>query len=92
MNQDQIEATLTFRAHELGTDAAGKQTDLWLAWVSRVETILGHDLDGDQESDGYSIDRAHDFYADGLTSGEAATEFEAIKAEILWTAKNCSPE
>jgi len=31
-------------------------------WAGRVETILGHSLDGDQEADGYSLDFARDAY------------------------------
>ena len=79
MNQDQIENVLAFRAHEAGTDAAGRACDAWLRWAAKVEAILGHDLDGDQDSDGYSIDGANDLYEDGCSPQIAATEFRALK-------------
>ncbi len=75
MNQDQIEAHLAFRKHELGTDPNERK---WLKWAADVEAILEHDLDGDQQDDGYSIDTAFDFYEDGLTVQEAAVEFAAL--------------
>lgn len=31
----------------------------WLAWAAEVEEIVGHDLDGDEDTDGYSIDGAY---------------------------------
>lgn len=46
----------------------------WLAWVAKVEAILGHPLDGDQKTDGYSLDFANDAFADGLTPREYAEE------------------
>ncbi len=53
----------------------------WLKWVKRVEKILGHDLDGDQDRDGYSLDYAHDAFADGLSAEEYAAEARA--AQVL---------
>lgn len=46
----------------LNSDAA------WIKWTNYVETYLGHDLDGDQEKDGYSIDHAYDAYRGGMTA------------------------
>jgi hypothetical protein len=31
----------------------------WLRWVAKVEKLIGHDLDGDQDRDGYSLDYAY---------------------------------
>lgn len=77
MNQDQIESHLSFRKHELGTDSNEFK---WLKWADHLEAILEHDLDGDQQEDGYSIDTAVDFYEDNLTVLEAAVEFAALKS------------
>lgn len=49
----------------------------WLAWVRRVEAILTHDLDGNQERNGYSLDFANDAFHDGLTAEEYAAEVKA---------------
>ena len=38
----------------------------WEAWCKKVEKLLGHDLDGNQRRDGYSLDYAHDAFADGV--------------------------
>jgi hypothetical protein len=46
----------------------------WLAWVKAAEKKLGHSLDGDQERDGYSLDYAHDAFADGLTVEQYVAE------------------
>jgi len=51
----------------------------WEAWTAKVEKILGHDLDGDQDTDGYSLDYAHDAFADGLTAEEYAAEVRAAR-------------
>ena len=51
----------------------------WLAYIGEVEGHLGHDLDGDQDEDGYSIDRCHDFFCDGADVEQAVCEFEALK-------------
>lgn len=39
----------------------------WHRWVGRVERLLGHDLDGNQERNGYSLDYAHDQFERGDT-------------------------
>lgn len=79
MNQDQIEAHLAFRKHELGNDLNEQK---WLKWATDVEAVLEHGLDGDQQEDGYSIDTAFDFYEDGLTVQEAASEFATLKVLV----------
>lgn len=40
---------------------------LWMRWINRVEQIVGHDMDGDQEADGYSLDFAYDAWRAGQT-------------------------
>ena len=41
-------------------------------WAANVEDILGHDLDGDQQEDGYSIDFAFDAFKAGMTPQQYA--------------------
>lgn len=36
-------------------------------WASKVERILRHDLDGDQQTDGYSLDFAFRAFERGLS-------------------------
>lgn len=52
----------------------------WLKWVPAVEALLGHDLDGDQRVDGYSMDYAFELFESGLTPAEAAAKIERDKA------------
>jgi hypothetical protein len=56
---------------ESGADTASDRA--WFAWCKAVERLVGiEDLDGDQATDGYSIDFAHDLFADGDTPEVAA--------------------
>ena len=41
-------------------------------WAARVEKIVGHDLDGNQSEDGYSLDFALDSFNSGMTSTQYA--------------------
>jgi len=78
MNTAEIEMMVEFHRHELMLDT--REEDLrWDRWTNNVETMLGHSLDGDQEEDGYSIDRAHDFYVDGLSAVDATLEFKILR-------------
>ena len=52
----------------------------YFKFLADVEKQLGHDLDGDQDADGYSLDFAWAFFDDGLTASEAADEFHCLKA------------
>lgn len=52
----------------------------WERFVARVERLIGHDLDGDQERDGYSLDYAHDAFMAGVTADEHAL---GVKAAII---------
>ena len=42
----------------------------WERWVAAAEKILGFDLDGDQEVNGYCLDVAYNKYTEGLTVAE----------------------
>lgn len=37
----------------------------WKSWVCSVEQTLGHSLAGNLTTDGYSLDRAYDFFKVG---------------------------
>lgn len=62
----------------------------WYAWVRAAELRLGHDLDGDNSeaakaagtSCGYSLDEAHDAFADGVTVADYVAEVIAEKAAL----------
>ena len=48
-------------------------------WLDRVEKLVGHDLDGDQEKDGYSIDDCVLMFEAGIPSASAATAVAASR-------------
>jgi hypothetical protein len=48
----------------------------WVAWSTMVESILGHSIDGDQEQDGYSLDRAYSWFMTGASFQEYAKEIK----------------
>lgn len=52
----------------------------WENFANDLEDILGHSLDGDQESDGYSLDYAHSAFNAGYTAGDYAMKVELSKA------------
>lgn len=52
----------------------------WSCWVSRVEKLIGHDLDGDQARDGYSMDFAYDAWQSGIP---AAVHAQTVK-DAVW--------
>ncbi len=81
MNATELEMMTAFHRHELMLDTRAED-QRWERWTKDVETRLGHDLDGDQETEGYSIDHAFAFYTDGLTGEEAAREFETLEANV----------
>lgn len=39
----------------------------WDRWIAKAQKLAGHDLDGDQETDGYSLDNAVDCFRAGMT-------------------------
>lgn len=50
-------------------------------WLDDVERLVGHDLDGDQSKDGYSLDGCVDMFDAGLSVAQAATQVQRNKAE-----------
>lgn len=39
----------------------------WDFWIEAAEQLAGHELDGDDDVDGYSLDAAHDAFERGIT-------------------------
>jgi len=50
-------------------------------WCAEVEAIVGHELDGDQDRDGYSVDGALDVFCSGRLPSEYAAEIIARAAD-----------
>lgn len=49
----------------------GNQTDRdWSLWYRQAEALIGGDLDGDGDENGYSIDEAYDFFRARKTPAE----------------------
>lgn len=71
-----IDTHLEIHKNETFTSTHEKR---WLRWVKEVEAGLGHDLDGDQDANGYSIDLGYDWFVDGLTPAQAIAEFNVLK-------------
>lgn len=47
--------------------------DKWLSWLRRLSKLTGiSNLDGDQESDGYSLDFCHDLFTEGKSPEDVA--------------------
>lgn len=55
------------------------KTKSWNNFVARVEKALGHDLDGDQARDGYSMDHAYDMWNSGSTLEMALADIQRRK-------------
>lgn len=47
--------------------------EAWLSFVTRVEEIIGRELDGD-EGDGLSLDGAYNSFRDGVSPNEYVLE------------------
>jgi hypothetical protein len=55
----------------------------WLKWIDAVEKFVGHSMDGDQKTDGYSLDLAHLAYSTGATVLSYAYHVEGRKKALL---------
>lgn len=42
----------------------------WDIWIEEAERLAGHDLDGDDDIEGYSLDAAHDAFEAGQSPGD----------------------
>ncbi|GAB4987850.1 hypothetical protein MAHJHV61_33170 [Mycobacterium avium subsp. hominissuis] len=58
-------------------ESASCEPTPWESWIDAVESALGHDPDGDQAVDGYSLDGFYDMWKKGLTPSEAASSVPA---------------
>lgn len=69
---------------ELGASESREATykSDWEKWADAVEAALGHDLDGTQWIDGYSIDYAHDAFNGGLSVSDHVEEVRSNKARV----------
>ena len=52
----------SFHDHEMA-----RSDGPWLRWCAEAERLVGHDLDGDQEEDGFSLDYAYEAFLRGVT-------------------------
>ena len=77
-----------FMAFAAAESAALDDCTEWRRWLSRVKSILGHDLDGDNTAeartagtaDGYSLDGAYDAYEARIPSSEYARRVQSDPA------------
>lgn len=51
-------------------------------WLERVELEVGHNLDGDQSTDGFSIDTAFESFRKGFSPTQHATAVRLRKAVL----------
>ena len=63
-----------FDSHlELGLiESAAAEPVPFERWAARLEKILGFDLDGNRETDGYSVDCCYDMFKQGKTPLQAS--------------------
>lgn len=54
----------------------------WIEWVNDLEDTIGHDLDGDQQADGYSMDWIYQLWKQGHSVDQAVHDITASKREI----------
>lgn len=60
-------------------ESAALEPTPWDKWSERVEKLLGHDLDGNQDENGYSVDGALLLFTLGWTARDAAHHFKTVK-------------
>jgi hypothetical protein len=53
----------------------------WHAWIAEARRLAGHDMDGDEDADGYSLDTAYDAMNSGLTPAQYVRGLRAITRE-----------
>lgn len=71
----------THLALGLAESAACAPTD-WERWIDRVETLLGHDADGDQATDGYSLDGLYDVWESNAAPEQAVVAVTIAKSAL----------
>lgn len=53
-------------------ETAALEPTEWEHWVGELKNMVGHDLDGDQDEDGYSYDGFYEMWEHGLSPVAAA--------------------
>lgn len=76
----------SFMEFAVGESYVSPRERAWERWVAKVEKLLGHDLDGNQDRDGYSLDYAYDAFADGLSVAEYAAEVQSGRGAQVATS------
>lgn len=85
---DEAEWARREHLYEMGTDIP--EDIRWDNWASQVErglillgfTNLHTGLDGDQESDGFSLDFAYDFYRDGASPDDYIADVAIARHDL----------
>jgi hypothetical protein len=72
----------------LWASETAEDTSTWYAWIKKVEAILGHDSDGDQAEDGYSLDNFYDQWEAGYSPERAVAD----KAIVLKPGRDGYPK
>lgn len=54
----------------------------WLRYVRRAEKLLGHSIDGNEATDGYSLDRCNDYFTNCDEVEIYVADVIAAKAEL----------
>jgi hypothetical protein len=54
-------------------ESAACEPTAWERWINEVESLLGHGADGDQSTDGYSLDGFYEMWERGLTPAAAVS-------------------
>ncbi len=67
-------------AYECGGDSPSDRR--WYAFCRKVEALIGVDLDGDEDEDGYSIDGAYAAWEVGVSPAEYAAEVRAARVAL----------
>lgn len=66
-------------AHEMASEFGSSD---WERWAEKAESLLGHDLDGDENRDGFSLDGAHEAYKDGMSVRDYVSAVNSQKASL----------
>lgn len=69
---DNDEAELERRRHLYEMDHPSDEDERWLKFCRDAELLIGQGLDGDEATDGFSLDSAHDAFKAGKKPVEYA--------------------
>jgi hypothetical protein len=57
-------------------ESAGSASSAWERWIDEVESLLGHSADGDQATDGYSLDGFYEMWKAVLTPAQSTERIQ----------------